>query len=74
MCQENALQNPPTPVECTDALSLINGMHHGSPSTPMNSSSSAPSELSVSAVMLEEINSREDRAINTGETNPSVGL
>nr|XP_010938301.1 calmodulin-binding transcription activator CBT isoform X2 [Elaeis guineensis] len=59
-------ENPPTLVECTDASSLTNRMHHGSPSTPMISSGSARSELSGSAVMSEEINSREDRAINTG--------
>ncbi|KAG1371335.1 Calmodulin-binding transcription activator CBT [Cocos nucifera] len=63
--KENAFQKPPTPVECTDDLSLTNRMHHGSPSTPMNSSGSAHSELSGSGVMSEEINSREDRAINT---------
>ncbi|XP_038973808.1 calmodulin-binding transcription activator CBT isoform X7 [Phoenix dactylifera] len=64
--EENASQNPSTPVECTEALSLTNRMHHGSPSTPINSSGSAHSELSGSAVMSEEINSREDHAINTG--------
>ncbi|KAG1338762.1 Calmodulin-binding transcription activator CBT [Cocos nucifera] len=65
--EDNSFQHVQTPVECTDTLTLTSRMHHGCPSTPMNSTSgSAQSELSGSTVTSEEINSRDDHATYTG--------
>ncbi|XP_072956949.1 calmodulin-binding transcription activator CBT [Typha angustifolia] len=63
---EDGLPNLRTAVDYAEALSVTNRSSHGSPITPMvSSSASAHSEGSGSAIMSEEINSGVDNAIHT---------